>query len=161
MPGLRCCKLTMVLSALLALTAAPAPAQTTQERVHSMSHAVMPFEMSQTLHIFRMTEQGGVLSVVTRDPQASDQVPMIRQHLRHEAGEFQAGRYTDPARLHGADMPGLRELEAGAALVTVSYSDLPDGGQISFATQDLRLLTAIHRWFGAQLSEHGADAKAE
>jgi hypothetical protein len=23
------------------------------------------------------------------------------------------------------------------------------------------LLTALHRWFGAQLSEHGADAKAE
>jgi hypothetical protein len=26
---------------------------------------------------------------------------------------------------------------------------------------DLRLLTALHRWFGAQLSEHGADARAE
>jgi len=25
----------------------------------------------------------------------------------------------------------------------------------------LSILTAIHRWFGAQLSEHGADAKAE
>lgn len=31
----------------------------------------------------------------------------------------------------------------------------------AFSTQDRHLLTAIHRWFGAQLSEHGADARAE
>lgn len=30
-----------------------------------------------------------------------------------------------------------------------------------FETRDLRLLTAIHRWFGAQLSEHGSDVRAE
>jgi hypothetical protein len=41
------------------------------------------------------------------------------------------------------------------------YSDLPDGAEITFKTTDPQLLTAIHRWFGAQLSEHGADAKAE
>jgi len=26
---------------------------------------------------------------------------------------------------------------------------------------DRRLVTALHRWFGAQLSEHGADAEIE
>ena len=58
-------------------------------------------------------------------------------------------------------MPGLKELQVGAQRVRVSYSDLPDGAEITFKTTDLRLLTAIHRWFGAQLSEHDADAKAE
>ena len=58
-------------------------------------------------------------------------------------------------------MPGLKELQKGALLVKVSYSELPDGAEITFETTDLHLLTAIHRWFGAQLSEHGADAKAE
>jgi hypothetical protein len=43
----------------------------------------------------------------------------------------------------------------------VTYSELRDGAEIAFKTADPRLLTAIHRWFGAQLSEHGADAKAE
>jgi hypothetical protein len=38
---------------------------------------------------------------------------------------------------------------------------LSDGAEITFKTTDPHLLTAIHRWFGAQLSEHGADAKAE
>ncbi|MGD8367437.1 MAG: hypothetical protein PVG78_07345 [Desulfobacterales bacterium] len=126
-----------------------------------MSHSVMPFEMSKTMHIFKMTESGGVQKVVTRDPGATDQIPLIRQHLQHEAERFQKGDYSDPAKLHGAGMPGLRELQAGAAGVKVSYADLPSGAEITFETTDPRLLTALHRWFGAQLSEHGADARAE
>ena len=136
-------------------------AESTQERIHQMSHAVMPFDMSKTLHIFRMTESGGVLSVVARDPGDAGQVTMIRRHLTHEAKNFKQGNYSDPAKLHGADMPGLKELEAGASQITVSYTELPAGAAITFRTADLHLLTAIHRWFGAQLSEHGADARAQ
>jgi len=136
-------------------------AQTSQERVHRMSHHVMPFEMSKTIHIFKMTVFGGVMRVVTRDPDDTDQVALIRQHLTHEAERFQRGDYADPAKLHGADMPGLAELQANPSAVTVAYQMLPDGAQLSFRTTDLGMLTAIHRWFGAQLSEHGADARAE
>lgn len=71
------------------------------------------------------------------------------------------GDYSDPAKLHGADMPGLREIQAGASRIRVSYAVLRAGAEITFETTDLHLLTALHRWFGAQLSEHGADAKAE
>ena len=134
---------------------------TVQEHVHHMSHTVMPFDMAKTLHIFKMTEQGGVQKVIVRNEEDADQVAPIRMHLRHEAILFQRGDFSDPMRLHGADMPGLKELTEGAAQVKVTYADLPNGGQISFETSDLHLLTAIHRWFGAQLSEHGADAKAE
>jgi hypothetical protein len=121
----------------------------------------MPFEMSKTVHIFRMTEEGGVQRVIVRDASDKAQVPLIQRHLKHEAERFQKGDYSDPGMLHGTDMPGLRELQAGAAKITVSYAPLPDGAQITFGTDDRHLLTAIHRWFGAQLSEHGADAKAE
>ena len=126
-----------------------------------MSHDVMPFEISKTLHIFKMTEQGGVERVVTREAAENDQVALIQRHLQHEAERFQKGDYSDPARLHGADMPGLKELQEGASNVAITYTALPNGAEITFETEDLHLLTAIHRWFGAQLSEHGADAKAE
>ncbi len=86
---------------------------------------------------------------------------MIQQHLKHEAEAFQRGDYSDPATLHGREMPGLKELQAGAKQIEVSYSDLPDGAELVFRTTDLHLLTAIHRWFGAQLSDHGADARSE
>ncbi len=151
--------LAVVLATCLVM---PALAETTQqEHVHQMSHDVMPFDMSKTVHIFKMTEQGGVESVVTRKEGEIDQIALIQQHLQHEAGQFQKGNYSDPAKLHGADMPGLKELEAGASHIEVTYAALRNGAAITFTTTDIHLLTAIHRWFGAQLSEHGADAKPE
>lgn len=136
-------------------------AETRQAHVHQMAHSVMPFDISKTIHIFKMTESGGVQKVIAKDPGATDQIALIRQHLQHEAEKFQKGDFSDPAKLHGADMPGIRELQAGASRIKVSYTTLPSGAEITFETTDLHLLTALHRWFGAQLSEHGADARAE
>jgi hypothetical protein len=138
-----------------------ASAQTPQEHVHNSAHSVMPFDMSKTVHIFRMTEQGGIQRVVVKDSSAKDQVSLIQQHLEHEAERFQAGDFSDPGKLHGTDMPGLRDLQTGGSKIKVSYAALSDGAQITFSTDDRHLLTEIHRWFGAQLSEHGADARAE
>jgi len=150
-----------LLALLLILNCASAIAQTRQQHIHQIAPAVMPFDTSKTIHFFRMTESGGVERVVTRDADAADQVALIQQHLQHEAARFKRGDYSDPASLHGADMPGLRELQTGAPKIRVRYAPLPAGAQITFETADVHLLTAIHRWFGAQLSEHGADAKAE
>lgn len=136
-------------------------AGTRQERLHRRAHRVMPFDISKTVHIFRMTETGGVQRVIAKDPDAADQIVLIQQHLQHEAKRFQEGDYSDPAKLHGADMPGLKELQAGASRINISYSALPSGAEIIFKTNDLHLLTALHRWFGAQLSDHGTDAKSE
>jgi hypothetical protein len=58
-------------------------------------------------------------------------------------------------------MPGLRALADGAPRIKISYTDVPTGGEIRFDTSDIHLITAVHRWFGAQLSEHGADAVSE
>jgi hypothetical protein len=136
-------------------------AETQQERVHRMSHHVMPFDMSKTIHVFRMTEFGGVQQVLSRDPSQTEQIVLIRKHLMHEAKRFGRGDFSDPAKLHGTDMPGLSVLSANPSKVEVVYSELPAGAQLTFRTNDRSMLTAIHRWFGAQLSEHGADARAE
>lgn len=146
---------------LLCLAGQDLRAQTPQEHVHQMSHSVMPFDVSKTVHIFRMTVSGGVQQVIARDASDVRQVSLIRQHIKLEAEKFQRGDYSDPAHLHGEKMPGLEEMRAGAAQIKVSFTELPAGAEIRFETIDLELLTAIHRWFGAQLSEHGADAKAE
>ena len=146
---------------LLLFNISSVDAQTKQEHVHQMSHSVMPFSMSKTIHIFKMTESGGVQRVIVRDSSTIDQIKLIQQHLKHEAKRFQHGDYSDPEKLHGVDMPGLKELQEGASNIKVFYSDLPMGAEIRFETTTIHLLTAIHRWFGAQLSEHCADAKAE
>ena len=151
---------TLALFVLL-LTSAGASGQTKQEHVHQMAPGVMPFDVAKTVHIFKMTESGGVERVVAKDPGATDQIVLIQQHLRHEAASFQRGDYSDPAMLHGVAMPGLKELQSGASRIKVSFTLLRAGAEITFETTDLHLLTALHRWFGAQLSEHGPDAKAE
>jgi hypothetical protein len=152
---------SQALALLLVLGCTVALAQTKQEHVHHIGQSVMPFDLAKTTHIFRMTDSGGVERVIVKDTTAEDQVALIQQHLQHEAEAFRHGDYSDPASLHGADMPGLRDLQAGATHIRVSYAALSTGAEITFETTDLHLLTAIHRWFGAQLSEHGADAKSE
>jgi hypothetical protein len=153
--------LAQLVAILLLIGSATVFAEGRQEHVHQMAHSVMPFDISKTVHIFRMTESGGVQRVITKDPGATDQIPLIQQHLHQEAERFQHGDYSDPATLHGADMPGLKDLQAGASRIRVSYVALSSGAEITFETTDLHLLTALHRWFGAQLSEHGADARSE
>ncbi len=155
-------KLTILIPAVMLLFIhAPAYAETKQEQVHHMSHQVMPFDLSKTIHVFKMMDSGGVQKVLARDPKDTDQILLIQQHLAHEAEMFKHGNYSDPTQLHGVDMPGIAELSANPSKVNVVYSELPEGAQIIFETKELSMVTAIHRWFGAQLSEHGADAKAE
>jgi hypothetical protein len=150
---------TAAFGASLGIT--PASSQTKQEHIHEMGQTVMPFDLNKTMHVFRMTESGGVQSVVVKDARDKDEVGLIRQHLRREAESFQRGDYTDPTSLHGARMLGVSELTSHHQEIAVSYSELPLGAAISFETQDRHLVTAVHRWFGAQLSEHGADARSE
>ena len=146
--------------ALLVATAMVALAADTtrQAHVHEMSGHVMPFEMSKAMHVFEMTETGGIMSVIAKDPGDAQQVQLIQQHLRHESQLFQQGDFSDPMTLHGHDMPGLREMSAAAGKISVTYATQPDGAQITFTAHDIHFITAIHRWFGAQLSDHGADA---
>jgi hypothetical protein len=150
-----------VAALVAALGIAPALGQSKQEHVHEMGQTVMPFDLGKTTHIFRMTDSGGVQSVVVKDARDKDQIGLVRQHLQHEAKAFERGDYADPASLHGAAMPGVSELASRHGEIRVSYAELPLGAAIAFETQDRTLVTAVHRWFGAQLSEHGADARAE
>lgn len=105
-----------------------------------------------------MTESGGIQQVIVDNPGDHAQIALIQQHLQHEAMRFSSGDFSDPSSLHGGDMPGVKEFAAGAAQIKIEYTALPDGAQITFTTADLRLVTAVHRWFGAQLSDHGSDA---
>jgi hypothetical protein len=123
-----------------------------------MGSQVMPFDLNQTIHIFEMTENGGIQQVITKNPEDSAQVALIQQHIQHEVMMFGAGDFSDPTTLHGDEMPGIKELTAGGDQIKIGYAELPNGAQITFTTQDLHLITAIHRWFGAQLSDHGSDA---
>jgi hypothetical protein len=134
------------------------PPDDRQSAIHDAGQHVMPFDLGETTHIFEMTVTGGIQEVIADDPSDNSQISLIRQHLQHEATRFRVGDFSDPTSLHGSDIPGVGDLTQGAARITVEYAELPDGAQITFTTGDLQLLTALHRWFGAQLSDHSSDA---
>jgi hypothetical protein len=50
-----------------ALGVAPALSQTKQEHVHQLGQTVMLFDLNKTVHIFKLTDSGGVQSVVVKD----------------------------------------------------------------------------------------------
>ena len=132
-----------------------------QTMIHEQGSTVMPFDLDRTTHVFKSTEIGGIETVIVKDPADSQQIGLIQQHLQHEAMQFRAGDFSDPATIHGATMPGLSELAAGAANITFSYAALPNGAQISYKTNEPRMVDALHRWFAAQLADHGHDAMGQ
>jgi hypothetical protein len=118
----------------------------------------MPFDLERTTHRFTKNSSGGVQDVVADDAGDTTQIALIRQHLQHEADRFRRGDFTDPARIHGTDMPGLAALRAGSGKVTVDYTATADGARITYTTADAALVTALHAWFDAQVGDHGSHA---
>ena len=147
------------LAAVLIATAPVATAadEQRQTQVEHKSEHVMPFSMQRSKHVFVPTPRGGVQTVLVHDGNAK-QVALVRAHLRKEAAAFARGDFADPASIHGGDMPGLKALHAGSAHISVQYADVPNGGAITYATAVPALVSAIHAWFKAQVSDHGSHA---
>jgi hypothetical protein len=151
-------------AALLGLLVAhPSLAQTaTPERLKEVTEHgrhVMPFDLKLTQHIFTKTESGGIQQVVVRESSDKPQIELIRQHLTKISGEFSHGDFSDPEKIHGKEMPGLATLRtAKPGQLHVQYIELPDGAEITYSSKEAGLVDAIHRWFDAQLADHGPDA---
>lgn len=162
----------LVLTALLALTLA-ACAGPDEQQISSTATAawqaqiatrgveVMPFDLEQTTHVFEKRDDGGLQQVIADDPGDGEQIALIRSHLAEEAARFQEGDFHDPAMIHGEDMAGLHQLVLGYENIDINYSELPDGAQILYATEDPALVSAIHAWFDAQLGDHAAHATGD
>jgi len=138
-------------------TAVGAP-PTRQEEVATRGAQVMPFDLEQTMHVFQPLANGGMQTVTAKDPANSTQIALIQAHLQEEAEKFRQGDFSDPAKIHRADMPGLAALRANAQHMDVQYATLPDGAQIRYTTSDPALIVALHQWFAAQRSDHGHHA---
>jgi hypothetical protein len=56
-------------------------------------------------------------------------------------------------------MPGLADLKtARSGQISIVYQDVEGGAELIYKTSDASLVTALHKWFDAQLSDHGKDA---
>ncbi|WP_051771054.1 hypothetical protein [Lentzea albidocapillata] len=118
----------------------------------------MPFDLERTTHQFTKTDTGGVQTVIADDPQDTTQITLIQQHLTAEADRFRRGDFTDPARIHGNEMPGLETLRAHDGRITIDYENTRDGARVTYTTTGTDLRNALHAWFDAQSGDHGPHA---
>lgn len=153
-----CLGLAIAASAGAPRTAHAADAQR-QAEVARRGADVMPFSLKATTHIFIRTDQGGTQRVVAKDASDSVQTRLVREHLHDIQRQFRKGDFSGPAHIHGSAMPGLAELKAATpGAISVAYKDVHGGAELTYRTSDAKLVAALHRWFDAQLSDHGADA---
>jgi hypothetical protein len=153
----------VAIAGVLVGSASQAPVAQTprQERVAARGAEVMPFKLSATAHIFIKTSTGGLRQVIVKNPSDTDQIRLIRSHLEDIAVRFRRGDFSGPTETHGAQMPGLAKLRAArSGDIRILYTSLENGGQIEYSSRSHDLISAIHEWFDAQLSDHGADATA-
>ncbi|MGQ0701568.1 MAG: aspartate carbamoyltransferase [Gemmatimonadales bacterium] len=132
-----------------------------QAEVAARGAQVMPFDLSRTTHVFEDLPDGGLQTVTANDAGDTLQVRLIREHLEHEVRRFTAGDFSDPMAIHGADMPGVAELRAGAEArqIRIEYAPIEPGGTIRYTALQPSLVAGLHRWFGAQRADHGAHAR--
>lgn len=130
-----------------------------QHMIHTKSPMVMPFDMDKVTHYFLKTETGGNLLIKVKDKKDTMQIALVRNHLKKEQTLFLNSNFKDPQTLHGIDMPGLKILTNSKGKFDVIYNELPEGAELMFESKDSLVIDAIHKWFDAQLSDHGNDVK--
>lgn len=133
-----------------------------QEAVAERGVDVMPFDLKATTHIFTKNSMGGIQQVVVKNDSDATQIGLIREHLKKIAAQFSQGEFPGPTRIHGAKMPGLAELKSAQPdEIKIQYRKLKTGAEIIYMTQNPKLVVALHKWFDAQLADHGNDAMPE
>lgn len=130
-----------------------------QAEVAERGSEVMPFDLDATTHRFASTETGLVQTITANDPDDSEQIALIREHLEEEAARFAQGDLDDPATIHGDEMPGLAALRSGAADIDIQFETRDDGARLTYTTEDPDLIEALHQWGQAQVSDHGEHAE--
>lgn len=154
---------TLMAALLVTLTFGGAYAANSERRaeVAKQGAEVMPFNLQDTTHVFIKTPSGGIQRVIAKSRTNTQQIALVREHLRAIRAQFANGDFSGPTHVHGEAMPGLHELKAAApGQIDVQYRDVEAGGELTYRCEDKSLITALHEWFDAQLSDHGADAKA-
>lgn len=132
-----------------------------QAEVSQRGADVMPFSLKATTHVFSKTADGGVQRVIAKDGANVEQVKLIRLHLHDIQAQFLKGDFSGPTHIHGQEMPGLAGLKAAKpGQIAIGYRDVDGGAELTYRTADASLVTALHNWFDAQLSDHGSDAMA-
>jgi hypothetical protein len=143
----------------LSVSVAQAAPTARQQEVAQKGAMVMPFDVHNSTHVFQKNTSGGIQQVVAKHADDKALVAAIRDHLVMEAERFGRGDYSDPMKIHGKGMPGVQYLsKVKPGQIAITYRDVPGGAAVDYVGRDPATVDAIHKWFDAQLDDHGEDA---
>jgi hypothetical protein len=114
----------------------------------------MGFDPDKTTHHFRLTTEGGVISVAANSPDDRVSRDQIRTHLTEIAAAFAEGHFAKPEATHGEVPPGVETMRRVKAAIRYSVEELPAGGAVHLVTADPVALAAIHEFLAYQIREH-------
>jgi hypothetical protein len=160
------CKRSLLMSAILALTAraalsqaAPSPApkaDTDYQAMQQRGEMVMGVDQYTSTHVFDDLANGGRIELQAA-PNDTAGVAKIRKHMHEVAAAFKAGDFTSPELVHGQDsVPGTAVMRAKRPVITYTVRDLPRGAEILIASNDPAAVAAIHDFLAFQRSAHHA-----
>ena len=129
-----------------------------QHEVAVRGAEVMPFDLDRSTHVFEKSSEGGKQSIVS-DDNDQDQIVLIQEHLAEIAEAFSKGNFSGPTFIHGHEMAGLQVLADNYEQLQIAYTALPDGGAITYTTNNEVVREALHAWFDAQVTDHGEHAR--
>lgn len=126
--------------------------------VQARGMEVMGVSQTASSHVFEDLPDGGRIVYTADTPTDSQAVATIRAHLRDIAGAFAAGDFSQPARVHGRDVPGSAVLAQRRATVRYTMTERPAGGELRIVTTDPATLAAVREFLQFQRNDHRAPA---
>jgi len=130
--------------------------QNTQDHQHMNERGEegMGFSQSTTSHHFLIQPGGGAIQVTVKDSKDTISRDNIRHHLTHIAKAFANGDFDIPMFVHDAAPPGVHEMKRMRQIITYSFEETPNGGQVMIRTSNSQALVAIHKFLRYQIEEH-------
>ena len=132
-------KNALVLAFALTILAAPAAAQTAEEKraagVPERGDHVMGFDHEKTVHHFRLTRGGGVIDAEAKDPDDAESRDQIRAHFTHIAEMFSAGDFDAPMLIHEKQPPGVPVMKRRKSEIRYAFEPTGRGGRILITTK--------------------------
>lgn len=126
--------------------------------VQARGAAVMGVDQGTSTHVFEDRPDGGRIVYTADDSTDSAAVATIRAHLRDLAVAFAAGDFSQPARVHGREVPGTAVLSARRTAVRYAATDRAAGAELRITTTDPEALAAVRTFLQFQRDDHRAGA---
>ena len=122
--------------------------------VNRRGDSTMGFSHERTVHHFKLTPNGGVISAEASDPEDATSRDAIRSHFAHIASEFSSGNFEMPMLIHAKTPPGVANMKKLKKHIQYRPEQIDRGGRILIVTQDPKALAAIHQFLRFQIEDH-------